>query len=95
MLFPQITEYEAGISQYEEETGSNGVKLPSLRKNIPDARFQKITCAKNQEIEKHNFTQAQPCGFGIPTKRHDYKQALAEKRKVGGKSRQQDHKPAC
>lgn len=94
MVLAQVAENETRKSQDEEETGGDGVELPSLRKCIAYPRFDQVGNAADDEVQDDEFEQSQPEGFGRAFQGNRAQQAFVKKRKVGGDRRQQDHKPA-
>lgn len=94
MVFAQVAENETRKSQDEEETGGDGIELPSLRKRIAHARFDQVGNAADDEVQDDEFEQPQPEGLGWAFQGDCAQQAFIEKWKVGGDRRQQDYEPA-
>ena len=88
MPLMQITKYESGKSQYEEETGGDCVKFPTLRKHIARACLKYVSNTKHQRIKHHELDQTEPERLHILAEGNKRQQAFAEKRQVGGEHRQ-------
>ena len=54
LLFPEKTIDKAGESQYQKETGSDGVKFPFLRRSLPHFwRFGVADNESNDEVQSN------------------------------------------